>query len=228
MRETIIATITKTNNRTSLYHFTRASNLQAIVHFDALFASNKIHPWSIGERRAEPIQVNYQDYAITINSHIKIPDVMIDPANTQEQFRACLDQHVFFWPTLKDCRKMMDTYARREPEERFVVLEIDAYSLLFDYYPVVKITKYDSGSSPRFPARCSYKKSRDIFLPLQHFKSIVNNTVPTKASEVREVLIEEQVHNLSKYILAIYIEDIEDIPACWRGLGKPIADLQDV
>jgi hypothetical protein len=59
------------------------------------------------------------------------------------------------------------------------------------------LSKYDSGSSPRFPTHCSYKKSPSMFLPLSEFKSIMNNTVPVKASEIREVLIEDQVNNVS-------------------------------
>jgi hypothetical protein len=166
MRDADITAIIKAKRRKSLYHFTRVRNLPVIAHFDALLSSYKINPHFAGERRSEAKEVGYYEYSITINAHLRIPDSMIDTAITQEQFRACLDRHVFFWPTLKDCQKMMDTYTRREPDEGFAILEFDAYSLLLGHYSSVKLSKYDSGSSPRFPTRCFYKKSPDMFLPL--------------------------------------------------------------
>ncbi|MFD0694728.1 DUF7002 family protein [Paenibacillus sp. GCM10027628] len=226
MRYDVIAAITKPKSRKSLYHFTRVRNLPAIAHFDALFSSYKVNPHFEGERRPEAREVAYAEYSITINAHLKIHESMIDTATTQEQFRAYLDRHVFFWPTLKDCRKMMETYARREPEEAFAVLEFDAFSLLMEHHRAVKLSKYDSGSSPRFPNRCTYKKSPEMFLPLEYFKSILNKTVPANASEIREVLIEEQVINVSKYLRAVYVDNCKAIPECWSELAKPQADLQ--
>lgn len=226
MIDAVITAITKANRRKSLYHFTRVRNLPTIAHFDALLSSNHISPHLAGERRSEAKKVNFNDFSVTINAHIRIPDSMIDPGITQEQFRLCLDQHVFFWPTLKDCQKMMDTYARRETEEDFAVLEFDAYSLLFEHYSSVKLSKYDSGSSPRFPAHCSYKKSLGMFLPLLSFKSIMNKTVPTNASEVREVLIEDQLTNVSRYLRAVYVDRSQVVPECWSDLVKPMAELQ--
>ncbi|WP_141335641.1 MULTISPECIES: hypothetical protein [unclassified Paenibacillus] len=226
MKEAVITAITKATSRKSLYHFTRVRNLPAIAHFDALLSSYNLNPHGAGERRSEAKEVNYHEYSVTINAHLRIPDSMIDAETTQEQFRACLDRHVFFWPTLKDCQKMMDTYTRREPDERFAILEFDAYFLLLEHYSAVKLSKYDSGSSPRFPTLCSYKKSPDMFLPLNGFKIILNNIVPTKASEIREVLIEDQVINVSKYLRAVYVDNCKVIPECWRDRAKPLADLQ--
>jgi hypothetical protein len=223
MRDAVIKSITKEKSRKSLYHFTRVRNLLSIAHFDALLSSYNINPHFAGERRSEAKEVNYYEYSITINAHLRIPDSVIDVAITQEQFRACLDRHVFFWPTLKDCQKMMDTYARREPDEGFAVLEFDAYSLLLKHYSAVKLSKYDSGSSPRFPTRCSYKKSPDMFLPLTCFKSVLNNTVPAKASEIREVLIEDQVINVSKYLRTVYVDNCKVIPECWGGLAMSMS-----
>jgi hypothetical protein len=228
MSDTIVTTITKTKTRKSLFHFTRARNLPAIAHFDALWSSYQINPHVTGERRLKAVKVNNGEYSITINAHLRIPDRMIDAVITQEQFRACLDRHVFFWPTLKDCQKMMGTYARREPDERFAVLEFDAYSLISEHYSVVRLSKYDSGSSPRFPNHCSYKKSLAMFLPLNSFKIVVNNLVPTKASEIREVLIEDRVMNVSKFLQSVYVDHCEDAPECWRNLMRPLADLRDM
>ncbi|NEW05968.1 hypothetical protein GK047_08100 [Paenibacillus sp. SYP-B3998] len=226
MREALITEITKAKGRKSLYHFTRVRNLPSIAHFDALLSSFIMNPQLAGKRRSEAKEVYYDDYCITLNAHLRIADSVIDAAITQEHFRACLDRHVFFWPTLKDCQKMMNTYARREPDEGFAVLAFDAYSLLLEHYSAVKLSKYDSGSSPRFPSRCSYKKSPDIFLPLKSFKSVVNNTVPAKASEIREFLIEERVNNVSKYLQFVYVDNSKVLPESWGGLEKPLTDLQ--
>jgi hypothetical protein len=225
MSEAIVTAITKAKNRALLYHFTRVRNLPAIAHFDALLSSYSLYSHHAGERRSVAKEVIYNHYLITINAHLKIPDRMIDAATTQEQFRACLDRHVFFWPTLKDCQKMLDTYSRREPDEEFAILAFDAFSLMLEHYQAVKLSKYDSGSSPRFPARCSYRKSPEMFLPINDFKRRINNTVPTKASEIKEVLLEEQLIHITKYLRTIYIQDGNGIPERWRTLAKPLADL---
>lgn len=226
MQEAVIAAVTKPSGRKSLYHFTRGSNLPAIAYFDTLWSSGSLDPYSAGARRSEPKGVKHGEHSITLSAHLRIADVMIDPSTTQEQFRACLDRHVFFWPTLPDCRKMMDTYARREPDEGFAVLEFDAYSLLSAFYAAAKLSKYDSGSSPRYPAHCSYRKSSGMFLPLDSFQRVTNPTVPAKASEIREVLIEDQVTNVSKHLRAVYADPRSVLPECWLGLAKPLDLLQ--
>jgi hypothetical protein len=228
MSDAVVTTITKAKSRKCLFHFTRVRNLPAIAHFDALLSSYKINPFFTGDRRLKAEKVNYYEYSITINAHLRISNSMFDATITQEQFRACLDRHVFFWPTLRDCQKMMGTYARRESDEGFAVLEFDAYSLLSEHYSAVKLSKYDSGSSPRFPTRCSYKKSLDMLLPINQFKIVLNNSVPTKASEIREILIEGQVNSVSKYLQSVYVDKCEDAPECWRSLMRPLADLQEV
>lgn len=229
MSEPVIAQITKSQGRKSLYHFTRMRNLQAIARYNALFSSTTIHPYSTGERRSAPEAIQYADQDImTINAHLKIPESMMDDSTTLQQFRLCLDRHVFFWPTLKDCQKMMDTYARREPDEAFAVLELDAYTLLQDHAANVKLSKYDSGSAPRFPKSCSYKKSPAMFLPLSQFQITINNTVPTKASEIKEVLVEGQVNPLFHYLKAVYIKDDTVLPAPWRKLARPWSSIQAI
>ncbi|UVI27753.1 DUF7002 family protein [Paenibacillus spongiae] len=228
MRDAVIAAITKASSRKSLYHFTRARNLPTIAYFDALMSSSKINPHAAGERRQEVHEVIYSGCAITINAHLRIPDQMMDASCTQEQFRTHLDRHVFFWPTWRDCQTMMESYARREPDERFAVLKFDAYPLLAACYSAVKLSKYDSGSSPRYPKHCNYKKSPRMFLPINIFnsQSKSNSPVPTKPSEIREILIEDQVMNVSRYLQAIYVEHDDDVPVRWRELAKHQADLR--
>jgi hypothetical protein len=224
----VVAAITKAESRKRLFHFTRASNLPAIAHYDALLSSHTINPFMAGDRRLKAMKVSLQNHSITLNAHLKIPDSLIDASITQEQFRACLDSHVFFWPTVRDCQKMMETYTRREPEEGFAVLEFNAYSLLIAHYGAVKLSKYDSGSSPRFPARCLYKKSPDILLPINQFKMVSTSNVPAKPSEIKEIVIEEQVNKISQYLQAVYIEHDQDVPERWKRLIRPLASFQDV
>ncbi|KJB86068.1 hypothetical protein AZ66_20950 [Paenibacillus sp. E194] len=71
-------------------------------------------------------------YTMAINSHLGILESMLEPTYILQQFRACLDRHVFFWPTARDCLKMLDTYTSREPSEAFAVLQCDAYSLNYE------------------------------------------------------------------------------------------------
>jgi hypothetical protein len=227
MSDTAVSAITKAQDRKRLFHFTRAKNLPAIVHFDTLFSSYQMDPSQIGERRLTPRNLQYQDQQVTINSHLRIAESMIDASTTQEEFRAFLDRHVFLWPTLKDCQKMMATYARREPEEAFAVLAFDASALLTNYFAQVTLSKYDSGSSPRFPNHCSYKKSLAMFLPLDQFGLIKNDLVPSTPSQIKEVLIDDQMAGVSELLTAVYVSNGGEIPANWRGLARPWTNITD-
>jgi hypothetical protein len=227
MSDAAVSAITKAQNRKSLFHFTRAKNLPAIAHFDTLYSSYQIDPSQIGERRLAPRHLQYQDRQVTINSHLRIADSMIDASTTQEQFRAFLDRHVFLWPTLKDCQKMMATYARREPEEAFAVLEFDASALLLKHCAQVTLSKYDSGSSPRFPNHCSYKKSLAMFLPLDQFGLIKNDLVPSTPSQIKEILIDGQMNGVSELLTVLYVSNRGEVPANWRDLARPWTNLID-
>lgn len=138
-----------------------------------------------------------------------------------------MNQHVFFWPTQRDCQKMLEIYSKRESDEAFTILQLDAHSLLYDFYVTVKLSKYDSGSSPRYPTRCSYKKSLQMFLPLDQFEIVRENDVPSKPSEIREVLVEEKVTNLSRYLQAVYCKNINEIPERWRKYVQSFQDFKN-
>lgn len=226
MLDAIIRTITKSKYRKSLFHFTRMSNLPAIAHLDALFASHRMDPSSSGARRTERKKVVHLGMQMTLNSHLRIADSMIDPSTTQEQFRACIDQHVFFWPTLRYCREMLAMYTRREPDEGFAILEFDAYRLLSGSGDNVYVSKYDSGSSPRFPARCSYRKSIEMFLPLREFESTVSRLVPTKPSEIKEILIRHEITHLSDYLISVYAPSSEGVPECWKEITRSLEEVR--
>jgi hypothetical protein len=230
MMTTTIDAITASDKRSSLFHFTRLSNLRAIANYDTLLSSNAIHPQDTGERRAHPETIDYGGFNMTINAHLKIVERMFDSSVTPTQFRSYLNRHVFFWPTAKDCIKMLETYTRREPEERFVILQLHAASVLSYHYSSVMLSKYDSGSSPRYPNTCRYKKSIDMFLPLHMFKRIQNDTVPVTPvpvipSQIREILIADIVEHVSRFLEQIYCDYIEDIPSHWLHLQRPLKEL---
>lgn len=230
MNESVVERVTKPTGRRWLYHFTRRSNLPAIARLDSLLASSTLRPDGAGERRLAPIELAYEGFPVTINSHLRIAPEMLAPSTTLEEFRACLDRHVFFWPTLAECRKMIGTYTRREPEEAFAVLVLNARTLLVSHYNEVKLSKYDSGSSPRFPHLCSYRKSPEMFLPLARFGSWLDPLVPTKASEIKEVLVEKQVTEVARYLEVIYTDGTDqlhsELPDRWRGLIHPLGELK--
>ncbi|MBB3151739.1 hypothetical protein FHS16_001785 [Paenibacillus endophyticus] len=225
LKKEIIADVTKAKGRKRLYHFTRVKNLSVISQFDSLYSSQLLYPQSNAERRTAPKEVGFRNQNVIVNAHLRIPDQMIDASYTQEQFRACLNGHVFFWPTIRDCRKMIETYAKREKNEAFAVLEFDAPAFLQEHYADIKITKYDSGSSPRYPQKCLYRKSPNMFLPLTLFKSKMCSLVPVKSSEIKEVLVENHASCISKHLLAVYTEDFRHIPSCWSKRGKPWSEL---
>ncbi|MGO4272098.1 hypothetical protein AB4Z22_20040 [Paenibacillus sp. TAF58] len=122
---------------------------------------------------------------------------------------------------------MLEIYSRREPDEAFAILQLDAHSLLWDFYDTVKLSKYDSGSSPRYPTRCSYKKSLQMFLPLDQFEIERGNDVPSKPSEIREVLVEGKVPNLSRYLQAVYCQNMQEIPKRWRKDVQSFHDFKN-
>ena len=65
-----------------------------------------------------------------------------------------------------------------------------------------------------------------MFLPLHEFKRVTNRIVPTKASEIKEILIADKVHDVTNYLLAIYVEDYTFVPERWREFAKPWQDLR--
>jgi hypothetical protein len=225
MNYSIIDHITKSSKRKSLYHFTRLSNLPSIAYFDALFSCYKVDPSLSSQRRGATMQVKFDGQIFTTNPHLRIVDKIMDPGTTQQEFRTYLDQHVFLFPNKRNCLYMMRTYRRREPNESFIILEFDAGTLLNDYYYKVKLSKYDSGSSPRFPNRCSYRKSKQMFLPLNQFGSIKNSLVPTKASEIYEVLVEDEIRNLSKFLKVLFCSNTAEIPEKWRPFKEDLTEM---
>jgi hypothetical protein len=220
-----IFAITKSAGRKSVYHFTRAKNLSAIAHFDSLWSSHRILPDSEGERRLATREVCFGRFEITVNPHLRIPADLMEGDCTVEQFRAFLDRHVFFWPTRQDCLKMLTTYQRREPSEHFAVLELEASPLLLAHWKSVRLSKYDSGSSPRFPKNCMYRKSPDMLVPLADFGHKNNYSIPVKPSEIKEILIENQACSITHFLKAVYSDNLIDIPSDWSGMSKIMDEL---
>ncbi|KRE83030.1 hypothetical protein ASG89_12920 [Paenibacillus sp. Soil766] len=227
MRNEIVDVITNSSKRKSFFHFTRVRNLPSVAHLDALYACHKVDPTLSNERRSVSREIHLDGHVFIANAHLRITDQVMDASITHQQFHSYLDQHVFFWPTQRDCQKMLEMYARREPDEDFVILQLDAHALLSDFYDTVKLSKYDSGSSPRYPNRCAYKKSLQMFVTLDQFELVRRNDVPTKPSEIREVLVEQEVTQLSRYLQYIYCDQREGIPGRWRELARSIQDFKE-
>ena len=61
-----------------------------------------------------------------------------------------------------------------------------------------------------------------MFLPLDQFEIVRENDVPSKPSEIREVLVEKKVTNLSRYLQAIYCKNSKEIPEGWRNYAQSI------
>lgn len=225
MSEAIIEKITRL--RPLLYHFTRSANLASIIRTNSLLAASVLHPQSTGERRTSPVEVpqNNGEASAVLNPHLRIADSMMAEGVSQEEFRWWLNRHVFFWPTARDCRQMLQVYRRREPAGRFCVLALDTRLLLAAHSASARLTKYDSGSSPRFPHRCSYRKSPEMFLPLDRFGSSVRTDTPASVPEIKEVLVDGQVSGVSQLLRAVYSDADEALPADWDRLRQPLEDL---
>ncbi|WP_379144804.1 DUF7002 family protein [Paenibacillus sp. sgz500992] len=222
MKTTTLAAITKSPLRRSLYHFTRARNLPAIAGLDRLAASVLLDPeHACGVHRATLQQTRYQGRSVWLNAHLRITPEAMDPETTPEQFRACLDRHVFLWPTERDCLAMAAMYSRREPGEHFAILKFPAYELLSDHFEHIRLSKYDSGSSPRYPHRMSYRKSCGMLLPIERFMEAAGHSIPTKPSEIKEVLVEQQLTPVSRYLQTVYCSDPGQIPEVWKPLFMP-------
>ncbi|WP_144028997.1 DUF7002 family protein [Paenibacillus rigui] len=223
MNRSLIEHMTKSPLRRSLYHFTRARNLPSIACSDALYAAAVLSPGSSnGVFRPHTLQARYGAHTATLNAHLHITPQAMDADTTPEQFRQCLDRHVFFWPTWRDCQAMAAMYARREPDEAFAILQLDAVRLLSDHFDRVKLSKYDSGSSPRYPHRTSYRKSCRMFLPIGQFmQAPAEPFVPQKPSEIKEIVVESELTSLRSYLQAVYCHDPLLVPAAWQSLTKP-------
>jgi hypothetical protein len=226
MRTEIIRRITNTPKRKSLYHFTRVDNLSSIVTSDTLYASDKVHPNPQGKRRTEKEVHQTNGNRVILNAHLQISTDMMDTDTNVSQFRSFLDQHVFLWPTLRLCEQMLQMYSRREPCEKFSVLQFDAYPLLSDLYDRVRLSKYDAGSMPRYPQRTSYRKTLRMFLPLDEFGERRDILVPRIPSEIHEILVQSSISRLQRYLQTLYCTDITDVPSPWAHLYRPLFEIQ--
>lgn len=225
MNEAIIEKIARL--RPLLYHFTRSANLAYIIRTNSLLSASALHPQSAGERRTSPVEVpqNGGEARAILNPHLRIADSMMAEGVSQEEFRSWLNRHVFFWPTARDCRQMLEVYRRREPAGRFCVLALDTRLLLAAHSASARLTKYDSGSSPRFPHRCSYRKSPDMFLPLDRFGSSTRTDTPASVPEIKEVLVDSRITGVSQLLRTVYVGADEALTAGWDRLRQPLEDL---
>lgn len=224
MNLSVINQITKSTKRKRLYHFTRVSNLASIAHSNTLVASDVVHPNPHGERRLRKERYEFDGNQATLNAHLRLSSEIMDPDTDVSIFRGFLDQHVFLWPTSHLCQQMLQMYSRREPSEKFAVLELDAYSLLADHFNKVLLSKYNAGSMPRFPKKTSYRKSLRMFLPLNEFGRHKDALVPSIPSEIHEILIYRKISTIRSYLQTIYCTDTTDVPCPWTSLFRPLQE----
>jgi len=222
---TIIAELTRSSRRKHLYHVTRIDNLPMLAETNQLSSSLQLAPQLAGIPRSEAVVVRKGDQRATLNAHLRIPEQMMASGVTSAEFHAFLDRHVFFWPTWKDCRYMLASYARREPGQQLAVLEMDAASLLLEHAERIKLSRYDSGSAPRYPHRCRYRKSPAMFLPLLLFGEANRDDQPRRASEIREVLVADGLERFSDYLTAVYCEQRDSVPLRWQSLNRSLSAL---
>lgn len=223
MNEAIIEKIVRL--RPLLYHFTRMDNLPSIAHSGQLLSASALHPMASEERRTSPVEIRREEGTAILNSHLRIADSMMEEGVTQEEFRSWLNRHVFFWPTARDCRQMLEIYKRREPHGRFCVLAVDTRSLLATHYAAIRLTRYDSGSSPRFPHRCSYRKSPDMFLPLDQFGRSGRADTPTAVPDIKEVLVDSRVTGVMLLLRAVFTDPAAELPPEWSRLRRALEEL---
>ncbi|MNO28207.1 hypothetical protein D3C76_180950 [compost metagenome] len=223
MDHSIIDAMTKSPLRSSLYHFTRARNLLGMAALDCICASSLLCPaYANGVRRTEVRESIYNGQLAVLNAHLRITPEAMKAGTTAEQFRACLDRHVFLWPTERDCMAMAAMYSRREPGETFAILKLAARPLLTGHFNHIRLSKYDSGSSPRYPHRMSYRKSCDMLLPIRQFMTEKGSAIPTTPSQIKEILVEHQLTPLSRYLQTVYCSDPGLVPAAWRAIREPL------
>nr|WP_310224755.1 hypothetical protein [Paenibacillus qinlingensis] len=196
--------------------------MPSISHVDALYSCHDVNPNLSDARREVRSEISFNGHLFVANAHLKIADGVMDVNTSHLTFHQYVDKHVFFWPTQRDCQKMLEIYSKREPNEAFAVLQFDAQSLMTDFYDQIKLTKYDSGSSPRYPTRTSYKKSLQMFLRLEQFQQIDRNDVPTKPSEIREVLVEGKVTDVTRYLQTLYCDHTSLLNDNWREHAQPL------
>jgi hypothetical protein len=219
----IVSRITNSPIREFLFHNTDIRNLNSIAHFDAMFSCHRVDPTLSQQRRTTSITTSYQGQVFIANDQLKIHDSMMATGITKQAFRAYLDKHVFFWPTYSDCKRMYTSYVRRQPNNQRVIFKFRAFDLLLSNFSRTKICKYNSGSNPLNIHACSYRKGPHIFLPANDFEVVQRHDVPTSPTEIREVLVEGEVVNISRYIEKIYCPNINMLPVSWRGFYEHIS-----
>lgn len=212
----IVNSLTHLDHRHYFYHYTDARNIHSIFNKNALYSCQAIDPTLSLTRRVQSTQTTLDGITMYANDQLRIAESMFQEGTTPQQFRTHLDQHVFFWPTLTNLKKMLESYQKRQPGAEKIVFKINARQLLIDYFHDVFLSKYNSGSSPLYPSSCNYRKSTAMFLPINNFRNPANLAQPSSVAEVYEVLVRGRVENLDTYINTIYCGSVDSLPEDWK------------
>ena len=68
----------------------------------------------------------------------------------------------------------------------------------------------------------SYRKSCGMLLPIAGFMSAAGSAIPTKPSEIKEVLVEGQVAPLSRFLQTVYCSELQLVPENWQDVCQPL------
>ncbi|MBC9784988.1 hypothetical protein H1S01_10755 [Heliobacterium chlorum] len=212
----------------SLYHYTDIQNLESIQSSNTLISCNSVDPNLSKDRRSKPIETIYNEKTFIANDQLEIVNSMFADGITPHDFRKFLDRHVFFWLNKGDCLSMFGSYKRRIPQKKAAIIVFNAQTILSACWDSTKFCKYNSGSSPQNPSSCTYKKNFDIFLPANCLGTNRCPHVPTKVSEIKEVLVESKVMNLSDHVEKVFTESVDQIPRDWQDYYCPISNFGEV
>ncbi|WP_288185008.1 hypothetical protein [uncultured Sporomusa sp.] len=220
-----IEDVIKDDSYSNLYHYTDLRNLESIYYFNKLISCAIASPSLSVSRRKCPQEINYQGHVFIANDQLPISETIMEYGCLVQQFRQFLDRHVFFWLRRNDCRIMYKSYARRNHNKQAVIFVLNSRLLIQHNFHRIKLCKYNSGSSPLYPQTCNYRKSPNIFVQASEFGLTSNSTHPSKANDIKEILVEDQVADLSIYIQQIYTSSNSVLPDPWKGFFCNINDF---
>lgn len=205
-----------------LFHVTRMENFLNIMKLNALISvneakkhiiTNNLTAQSISSKRyintPQKVLINKNSIVTEYypNTQINIQKkYFLHQSNTfRNRFYLHLDNHVFLWADEKYKENMLKSYSKYD----MVTLKLNTAKLLNICKGRIYVSKFNSGSNPQYNSLS--KKSRKMFIPLRErffkreYLKMNSNIVPRFPSQVKEILIKEEIPNLIDIIEEITI-----------------------